>query len=265
LERESIAANAVVDSKLQSSRYPTQQRLVAAIRRGEESAIRELFVLYAPLLRDQARLMSVAVGERDHLVETLLDDIVIHLVEVQIPPRELTSYIVTSLRNRVRTCHRDATRVREIDEKAYSESGDSAERIVAECHSEYGLRASRPSDAERDAPLRSAIKKLADRSASELSDDELLLMIGVGRRVPLRDLAEQLGIAHGAARVRLSRLRDRFIRLAIQYVASLEPREKREIERFFRRADVRLGAESAGANNNRRDTARGGVPPKEQP
>lgn len=263
LGQENTSARAVADGRLESSRYPTQERLVAAIRRGESAAIHELFVLYAPLLRDQARKMSVPLGERDQLIETLLDDMVIHLVEVEIPPRELTTYIVTSLRNRVRSRHRDAARARDNDEKAYSSHADSSQRIVAECHSEYGMRASRPADADHEAPLQSAIKKLADQSASELSREELILMIGVGRRIPLRDLAEQLGLSHGAIRVRVSRLRERFLRLAIQYVATLDPPEKREIERFFRRADVRIDGHSVDPVVNKGDVDRKRPPPQE--
>lgn len=254
--RANLGARAAAGGKLASSRYPTQQLLIAAIRRGEESALRELFVLYAPLLRDQAKKMSVPLGEREQVVQTLLDDIAIHLAEVEIPPRELTSYIVSSLRNRIRTQHRDDTRAMEHNESAYGAYGDSSERIVAECHSQYGMQASVSSDAEVDAPLRSAIKKLADKSASELTREELTLMIGVGQYIPLRSLAEQLGLSHGAARVRLSRLRERFIKLAVQYLTTLEPREKREIERFFRRADVRLGPTTSDSNADPRDAGR---------
>jgi hypothetical protein len=64
-----------------SSRFPTSATLVAAIKRGESAAIRELFILYAPLLRDQARLMSIDRGDEETVVTTLLDDIVIHLIE----------------------------------------------------------------------------------------------------------------------------------------------------------------------------------------
>ena len=46
------------------TRYRTQAALLAAIRRGESAAVRQLFVSYAPLLRDQARQMSVPRGER---------------------------------------------------------------------------------------------------------------------------------------------------------------------------------------------------------
>jgi hypothetical protein len=235
-----LNARAVANGRLQSSRYPTQQRLIAAIRRGEEPAMQELFVLYAPLLRDQAKRMSVPIGERDQLVDTVLDDVVLHLVDVTIPPRELTTYVVGALRNRVRSVHRDSERARSNDEGRYAEYGDSDQKIIAECHSEYGLRTARPLDADSESPLRSAIKKLGEKSASALSSDELILMVGVSHEIPVRELAEQLGLSYVAARVKISRLRERFIRLAIQYVETLAAAERQEVERFFRRADIRL-------------------------
>jgi len=228
------------EGRLPSSRYPTQGNLIAAIRRGEEHAIRELFLLYAPLLRDQARKMSVPAAECRSFVETFLGDVAIYLSEMDVPPRELSRYLVSALRNRARTRHRDDNRARAIDESAYAEYGESTERIVAECHSEYGLRAAQPIDAESVAPLRAAIARLADKSASELSQEEIIMMVGIGRHVPLRDLAEQLGLTYGAARVRLSRLRERFLKLVFQYINTLPSEEKRELERFFRRADVKL-------------------------
>jgi len=264
LRKENAWANAVAGGRLESTRYPTQQRLIAAIRRGEESAIHELFVLYAPLLRDQAKKMSVPAGECDQMVDTLLDDVAVHLVEVEIPPQELTTYIVSSLRNRIRSGHRDAGRAAANTERACAAYGDSAEKIVAECHSEYGLRASLPSDADADPPLRSAVLKLAHKSAGALSEEDLILMIGVGRHIPLRDIAEQLGITHGHARVKVSRLRERFIRLAIQYLDTLEPAEKREVERFFRRADVRLDREANRSSTTDRSNADRQQPPPEE-
>lgn len=202
--------------------------------------MQELFVLYAPLLRDQAKRMSVPIGERDQLVDTVLDDVVLHLVDVTIPPRELTTYVVGALRNRVRSVHRDSERARSNDEGRYAEYGDSDQKIIAECHSEYGLRTARPLDADSESPLRSAIKKLGEKSASALSSDELILMVGVSHEIPVRELAEQLGLSYVAARVKISRLRERFIRLAIQYVETLAAAERQEVERFFRRADIRL-------------------------
>ena len=240
---ENALSRAAGGENLHSSLYPTQLRLIAGIRRGEQVAMRELFMLYAPLLRDQARKMSIPSGEHDELVTTLLDDVVLHLIESELPPRELGRYLISALRNRARNRHRDQKRQEVNHEDAYGEYGQTAQRIVAECHSEYGMRAASSADAEPNAPLRSAVAKLAERSASELTQEEIIMMVGIGRHVPLRDLAAQLGMTYGAARVRLSRLRERFVNLAIQYVGNLERAEKKEIERFLRRADIQVDSD----------------------
>jgi RNA polymerase sigma factor (sigma-70 family) len=253
---DSIAESTDDGSAIASTRYPTSARLLAAIHRGEERAISELFILYAPLLRDQARRMSIHPDERHELVTTLLDDVVLHLMETRIAPRQLTRYLVAALRNRARNHLRDAQRQQAIRDGAYTEINASRERIVAECHSEYGLRTSGAANVADSHPLASAISKLARKSAGELTRDELAMIIGVGHHVPLRDVAEHLGIAYGTARVRLHRLRERFVKLAIQYVSTLEADEKREIERFFRRAGVSL-AENAENKTERRAIERG--------
>jgi DNA-directed RNA polymerase specialized sigma24 family protein len=227
-------------SAISSTRYPTSARLLAAIHRGEEGAIRELFLLYAPLLRDQARLMGIDPGHRHEVVTTLLDDIVLHLMENALAPRHLARYLVAALRNRARNYHRETHRRRSTQEDAYADVGSVRQRIVAESHSSYGIRASLSGDDDGTLQLRSGIAKLAQKSASELNAEEMTMMVAVGRHVPLRDIAEQLGISYGAARVRLHRLRERFRKLASQFMMTLRPEEKREVERFFRRAEVRL-------------------------
>ena len=47
-------------------------------------------------------------------------------------------------------------------------------------------------------------------------------------------------------RERLHRLRERFRKLAIEYMEALKSDERREIERFFRRAQVRLTETGGG-------------------
>lgn len=223
---------------LGSVRYPSQELLVRAIRRGDESAIYEMFVLYAPLLRDQARRMGVPPADLPQFVDTLMTDVALHLAEMDVAPRELTGYLVTALRNRVRTRHRDQNRHRVLHERAYTESDASSERVVAECHSEYGLRSTAAADAEREITVRPVIARLAEAAAKELSPEELVMLVGIGRHVPLRDIAAQLGLSYGAARVRLSRLRERFVKVVIEYARSLDAADRREIARFFRRANV---------------------------
>jgi len=227
------------DEAIASTRYPTSARLLAAIHRGDEAAIRQFFLLFAPLLRDQAHRMSIGPDEREEFVMTVLDDVVLHLMEQHIVPRHLTRYVVASLRNRARNWHRNSARRLAVRERAYSQPTISEERIVAECHSEYGVRASRV-DVDSAAPIRGAIARLAERSARELSRDELVMLICVERHLPLREIAEQLGITYAAVRVRLHRLRERFRKLAIEHVRALKSDERQELERFFRRAEVRL-------------------------
>ena len=240
MEQSDNTARRGDDEEIASTRYPTSARLLAAIHRGDEAAIREFFLLFAPLLRDQARRMSIGPDEREEFVMTVLDDVVLHLMEQHIVPRHLTRYVVASLRNRARNWHRDSARRLTVRERAYSQPTVSEERIVAECHSEYGMRASRLLDGNSAAPVPGAIARLAERSARELTRDELVMLICVERHLPLREIAEQLGITYAAVRVRLHRLRERFRKLAIEHVRALKSDERQELERFFRRAGVSL-------------------------
>jgi len=245
VEQSGNTARRADDEAIASTRYPTSARLLAAIHRGDEAAVGEFFLLFAPLLRDQAHRMSIGPDEREEIVMTVLDDVVLHLMEQHIVPRHLTRYVVASLRNRARNWHRDSARRLAIRERAYSRPTVSEERIVAECHSEYGVRASRQLEPDVAAPIPSAIARLAERSARELTRDELVMLICVERHLPLREIAEQLGITYAAVRVRLHRLRERFRKLAIEHVRALKSDERQELERFFRRAEVTLDGQRA--------------------
>jgi RNA polymerase sigma factor (sigma-70 family) len=231
--------------ELASTHYPTSARLLVAVLRGEERAIRELFLLYAPLLRDQARRMGIDSDQRDEMVTTLLDDVVVHLVERQTAPRHLSKYLVAALRNRARNGHRDSKRRFATRERACHEMARSGERVVAESHSAYGLSASEPGDSEGACTARASIARLWERCAGSLSADEITMLIRVGRHVPLREVADQLGVSYGAARVRLHRLRERIHREAIVHISTLKPEERVELERFFRRAGVSLAPRPA--------------------
>ena len=220
-----------------SEQYPTSAKLLAAIHDGEEPAIREFFLLYAPLLRDQARRMGVDGDERDDMVTTLLDDVVLHLMEHRLAPRDMARYLVSALRNRARRRHRDSKRRDSTRSAAYSEVGNAQQQIVAECVSEYTLDAS---GAQESPATRTVIAGLSQYVAAELSPDEMRMMIGIGRHMPLREIAEQLGISYGAARVRVHRLRERFHRIASRYASTLKSEERSEIARFFRRAEFNV-------------------------
>lgn len=231
--------------------FKSTASFIAAIRIGDRVALRQLYVFYAPLLRDQARRMGVPADERDHLVTTLLGDFALRIQERELEPRYPARYLIGALRNRARTRHRDVRRRVAREEQAYDYS-ETLERVVAECHSEFGLRSVRPADAEPPATMRDAIEKLAQCSAMALTDADRALMAGVSARSTLREIAEHMGISHGAARVRVHRLRERMMTLARQHVAALQPAERRELMRFFRRAGVYL--EEAAATPTKEDS-----------
>ncbi|HKR09090.1 MAG TPA: hypothetical protein VJS39_07875, partial [Gemmatimonadaceae bacterium] len=152
--------------------------------------------------------------------------------------RDLTRYLVAAFRNRARRGHRDSSRRDSYTGAASSEIGTAQQRIVAECISEYTFASSGTS--EIVTPSRGVIVGLAQRVSTELSADEMKMMVGIGRHLPLREIAGQLQISYGAARVRVHRLRERFRRIAGEYVATLAPEQKNEITRFFRRAEFEL-------------------------
>jgi len=68
-----------------------------------------------------------------------------------------------------------------------------------------------------------------------LSREEELLLSWVSRWVPQSDIAQWLGISHGAARNRVMRLRARLKEVALQHAATFTGRERAELREFFRR------------------------------
>ena len=206
--------------------------------------------------------MSIPLDERDEFVTTLLDDVVLHLMEHQLMPRHLARYLVAALRNRARNRHRNSERRLIARDRASCQLAETSERIVAECHSDYGLRTAMHDDAKASLPVSAAIVRLAEKSATQLNREDMIMMIAVGRHMPLRDVANQLGISYGAARVRLHRLRARFGKLAVEYVQTLKSDESREVERFLRRAGVPLSDESERISEHHVQTAPDGQLPE---
>jgi DNA-directed RNA polymerase specialized sigma24 family protein len=100
--------------------------------------------------------------------------------------------------------------------------------------SESTMRASESEDRE-DPRAPAALEHLVDLLDQELTDDERQLLSWLGSWVPQSEIAEWLGISHGAARNRVMRLRERLKRAAIRCAAELSIAERRELERYLRR------------------------------
>lgn len=247
-ERGGTAPRKVDEQKGVPDGLPSQSSFLAAIARGDERALGKLYVCFGPLLREQARMLAVRDEDREPLVCTVLETFALHLLEARRAPREIVRYLVGALRNEARKLHRNEQRRQSWYDRAYMHDSGTGERIVAECHSEYGVRTSRGVDdvggidavgcGTDPGAAATAVEKLGARAALAFSTEERQLMIGVSRGVPVRVLAEQLGIEYGTARVRIHRIRERLRRLAMAYMTTLEGDEKREVERFFRRAGV---------------------------
>ena len=117
--------------------------------------------------------------------------------------------------------------------------------------SQAALRESQGPGADR-TPASTAVERLASMVEEGLTAEEELILSWVSRWVPQSDIAEWLGITHGAARNRVMRLRARLKDVALQHAATFTGRERSELADFFRRTF----ATTRDAQGNRTDNAR---------
>ena len=202
---------------------------------GNEASLKEFFLYFHPLLLDQARILGVDSDLREEAVMTFLDDNVIELASMDLPPKSLTGYVVRSFRNRVRNVARDIRTRHRVYGDAATEIPGTPELIVAECHSEYGVSSARGEERDENSESE-ALRRLARFAQGRLSAEEVQLLVEVSRRVPLREIASWHDMSYAACRTRIHRLRSRMRQLTRDYIAALHPTEKGVIERFLRRA-----------------------------
>jgi DNA-directed RNA polymerase specialized sigma24 family protein len=196
----------------------------SGVLRGESTPITDIFTLYGPLLRNVASDWGVGPDECAHLVTTLLDDVVLRIIETQRFPKNISSYMVVALKNRVRNRHRN--HLSSLDRAELN-----GEAALSGSHSEYAMRASLP-DAEIDEPSRTLLD-FSNKVSGSLSDTERSLLENTR---PMVDIARQLGISYGTARVKLHRTRARLRNLRDQFLAGLGTEQRREVERLLNRA-----------------------------
>ena len=122
-------------------------------------------------------------------------------------------------------------------------SGDG-EHVVREVCSEASIRASAGPAAEAPT-LSPVLERLSRVIDAGLREDERQMLRWVSASIPQRVIAEWLGITHNAARVRVLRLRERLIELAVRGDAGWTPHQRQELYEFFRRSG--LGERAARA------------------
>lgn len=203
-------------------------KLLDAMRDGREPAFAEFFTRFAPLLTGLTRRMRISAGERRALADDFLGDTAMRLVRMAHPvPRTLAGYLATSFRRRLALDYRVDTRRGAAQHLLLTDVGNGAERAVAETCSEYAIRLASGSEPSSDASddghgqwtrLR---EELALALRASVTDEEWRILGWRSERVPYREIGEMLGVTAGAARVRVTRLRNRLFTAAKRHIATL--------------------------------------------
>jgi hypothetical protein len=129
--------------------------------------------------------------------------------------------------------------------------GGEGESVVREVCSEASIRASAGPAAETP-PLSPVLERLSCVIDSGIADEERQILRWVSASIPQRLIAEWLGITHNAARMRVLRLRERLIELALRDPGPWRTGEREQLYEFFRRSGLserarRVVAKSRGA------------------
>ena len=242
---------------IERRRIAWEQDLVTGMRRDEPEAYAEFFRCFRPLLIAEARRLRVQPALCREIVDECLDDVAMRLRRYTTPiPRSLAPYLVRALRIH-RLALRRGERRRADGERDGETSDDESAAPLASSLSQAALRASAGPDGER-TPASAALERLATMLEEGLSEEEELVLSWVSRWVPQSDIAEWLGISHGAARNRVMRLRARLKEVALQHVATFTGRERIELAEFFRRTFAT--ARDASGNRTAGGGARNGEP-----
>ena len=214
----------------------TDSELLQHMRRDDASAIREFYRRFTPVLWKEASRARVRPEIRDDLVIDCLSDSAIHLMQASVAaPRSLAGYLVAAFRNRVSSEYRSSARRTATGARAVSMT--NGELVVREVCSEASLRASAGPLAETP-PLSPVLERLSRVVNAGITDQERQMLRWVAASIPQRLIAEWMGITHNAARVRVLRLRERLIDLALHAETAWTPRERQELYEFFRRSGL---------------------------
>jgi len=210
--------------------------LLIRIRCEEGDALRDFVRRFRPLLLDQARRLGVERSERETVVMSFMDDVLLKLAHMR-APRSLATFVVTSFRNAmVEAWRADAGRTRRDINACELISG---ERVVSATCSAFALRAAL--GPEGDAPQAAApVAALMKEILRGCTDEERSVLVWSSHRVPLRAIAGWLGISYAAARQRSARLRTRLARESIQQLTNLHHADSVVITRLLRRAGVKM-------------------------
>ena len=237
----------------------TDHELLHRMRHDDDAAIREFFRRFAPALWKEVRRAHVQPALRGDVINDVLADSAIHLMQSSVPvPANLTGYLVAAMRHRLANERRAEKRRMAVGEAAVTHT--HSERVVREVCSEASIRASAGPSGE-PAPLSPVLERLARVVDAHLTADERQLLRWVGASIPQRLIAEWLGVTHNAVRVRVLRLRDRLMEIALRGDGPWSPGEREALYEFFRRSGLSERARRALDAARHRDPGHHPQPP----
>jgi DNA-directed RNA polymerase specialized sigma24 family protein len=214
----------------------TDQELLQRLRRDDAVALRQFYDRFSSALWKLARQAHVQPALREELITDCLSDAALHLMQPTVAvPSNLTGYLVAAFKHRLANDRR--ARKRRLAAGTAAVSYGSDERVVREVCSEASIRASAGPVAEAP-PLSPVLERLSRLIDADITDQERQVLRWISESIPQGLIAEWLGITHNATRVRVLRLRDRLIEVALRYDGPWHPGEREELHAFFRRCGL---------------------------
>lgn len=208
--------------------------LIEAMRRGDRVAWGSFAAHFRPLLEAYARKARIPRWEWPVCITEVLDDEALRLSRPDTElPVNLGAYLVRAVHHRYLRLKRSmACRDRNYDAASDEHAG---EWVVRTACSEEALRLSAGPEA-REVPLSGSLRRLASELRAGLTRQEETILIWVSEGVSHRQIAEWLGTSYDASTKRIWRLCRKLRMRAAERAAEYSVIERREVERFLRRA-----------------------------
>lgn len=223
------------DGLTNKSRYRelSDVALLEAVKREESGAILEVINRFHPVLLRYSAKLRIDEHERHNWTVELIHDVVLTLVRPDaILPRSLGAYFVRAARNKAYSVHRAATR-----REKYEVQGPLAEGASAPDYLELQQDAADGSINGTELPP--GVRRLIAHLENTLSREERELLDWSVEGVPLRIIADWTNVTRTTAAHRISRLRQRLIRLSLETLLEFSDSERSDVEQLMLRCGTK--------------------------
>lgn len=205
------------------------------MRDGERAALGEFLDRFRPVLQEFARRTGIENDVWPACIEEVLEDVAIMLLrpDVELPP-SIGRYLLRAMRSRYSNERRNRLRLqRRHNDATPADSTGHEEAVVASAVSSDRIRASHGPGRDHDDDAVAMAKRFAEAVTSELTEGDCLVLGWHAEYIPMRVIAEWIGISYEGTRKRLSRLHLRARRIAYAELATWTPEERRAFRNAF--------------------------------